>query len=79
MTRDRLILLQAFGAISILPYSFVLLANIMSIAAPGHTPATRLPWVLCSFYPLVWVVLYIFAWRAMRPGISHLAPPRHEP
>jgi hypothetical protein len=34
MNRGGLIVLQAVGALSILPYPFVLLANIMSMAAP---------------------------------------------
>jgi hypothetical protein len=73
MTRNSLILLQVVGALSILPYPFVLVANIMSIAAPGHTPATQLPWILMSFYPLVWIVLYVIAWRAMARGAVGLA------
>ena len=73
MTRNGLILLQVLGALSIVPYPFVLLANIMSIAAPGHTTATALPWVLLSFYPLVWIALYVFAWRAMGRGAVGLA------
>jgi len=73
MTRTGLILLQAVGVISILPYPFVLLANVMSIAAPGHTPATQLPWILLSFYPLVWIALYVVSWRAMARGNVGLA------
>jgi hypothetical protein len=73
MKRSGLILLQAVGAISILPYPFILLANIMSIAAPGHNFANSLPWILLSFYPLVWIALDIFAWRAMARGAVGLA------
>jgi len=73
MNRNRLIVLQAVGALSILPYPFVLLANIMSIAAPGHTSMTSLPWVLLCFYPFVWIALYVFAWRAMARGAVGLA------
>jgi hypothetical protein len=73
MNRNGLILLQAVGALSILPYPFVLLANIMSIAAPGHNSINSLPWVLLSFYPIVWVGLYVFAWRAMARGAVGLA------
>jgi hypothetical protein len=68
-----LIVLQAVGALSILPYPVVLVANIMSIAAPGHTAANSIPWILLSFYPLVWIGLYIFAWRAMALGNAGLA------
>ena len=73
MTRNGLILLQVIGGLSILPYPFVLLANVMSIAAPGHTPATQLPWILLSLYPIVWIVLYVIAWRAMARGAVGLA------
>jgi hypothetical protein len=73
LNRNRLIVLQAVGALSILPYPVVLVANIMSIAAPGHTTANSLPWILLSFYPLVWIGLYIFAWRAMARGNAGLA------
>src|SRR5215469_1122808 len=73
MNRNGLILLQVVGALSILPYPVVLIANIMSIAAPGHTFKTSLPWVLLSFYPLVWIALYVFAWRAMVRGEVRLA------
>jgi hypothetical protein len=73
MNRTTLIALQAVGVLSILPYPFVLLANVMSIAAPGHTSATQLPWIVLSFYPIVWIVLYVIAWRAMSRGAVGLA------
>lgn len=73
MNRNGLIALQAVGALSILPYPFVLLANIMSLAAPGHNSVNALPWVALSFYPLVWIGLYVFAWRAMARGAVRLA------
>ena len=68
-----IIVLQAIGALSILPYPFVLLANIMSMAAPGRTPATTLLWALLSLYPFLWIALDILAWRAMRRGAARLA------
>src|ERR1700733_11118765 len=73
MNRNALILLQAAGALSILPYPFVLLANIMQIAATGSTPATSAPWIVLSFYPLIWIALYIVAWCAMSRGAVRLA------
>jgi hypothetical protein len=73
VNRNGLILLQAVGALSILPYPVVLLANIMSIAAPGHNAVKSLPWVLLSFYPLAWIGLYVIAWRAMARGAVGLA------
>src|SRR5215467_9444419 len=73
MNRNGLILLQVIGALSILAYPAVLIANIMSIAAPGHTFRRALPWVLLSLYPLVWIVLDVLAWRAMARGAVRLA------
>ena len=73
MNRNWLLLLQAIGALSILAYPAVLIANVMSIAAPGHTFRRSLPFVLLSFYPLVWIVLDVFAWRAMSRGAIALA------
>jgi hypothetical protein len=73
MNRNSLIALQAVGALSILPFPFVLLANIMSLAAPGHNSINALPWIALSFYPLVWIGLYVFSWRAMRRGAVRLA------
>lgn len=73
MNRTGLIVLQAFGALSILPYPFVLLANIMSMAAPGHTPASTAFWGLLCLYPLVWIGLYFFSWRALGHGSVGLA------
>jgi hypothetical protein len=69
----NLILLQAVGALSILAYPAVLIANVMSIAAPGQTFRRALPFVLLLFYPLVWIVLDVFAWRAMARGGVRLA------
>ena len=71
--KQRLILLQTVGALSVLPYPFVLLATVMSVAAPGHNSANALPWVLLCIYPLVWIVLYVFSWRAMARGAVRLA------
>jgi hypothetical protein len=71
--RTTLILLQVVGALSILPYPFVLLANIMSIAATGQTRAGAVPWILLSFYPAVWIALWVWSWRALSRGASGLA------
>lgn len=73
MNRNGLIMLQAVGALSILAYPVVLIANIMSIAAPGHNSTNWLPWVLLSLYPLVWIGLYVLAWCAMARGALGLA------
>jgi hypothetical protein len=73
MNRGGLIVLQAVGALSILPYPFVLLANVMSMAAPGHTSASTTFWLLLCLYPLGWVALYVLSWRAMAHGAVGLA------
>lgn len=73
MNRGGLIVLQAVGALSILPYPFVLLANVMSMAAPGHTSASTAFWLLLCLYPLVWIALYVLSWRAMAHGAVGLA------
>jgi hypothetical protein len=70
--RTGLIVLQAAGAISILPYPFVFLANVMSIAGEGPRGLQRLvmaaPYVLLSLYPLVWIGLDAWSWRLMGRG-----------
>lgn len=71
--RIGLIIVQAIGALSIIPYPFVLIANIMSIAAEGQTVAGAAPFVLLSLYPAVWIVLDVLAWRAMGRGSVGLA------
>jgi hypothetical protein len=73
MNRSGLVAVQAVGALSILPYPFVVLANIMSAAAPGRTATTTLAWMLLSLYPFVWIALDVFAWRAMGRGAAGLA------
>jgi uncharacterized membrane protein len=51
MNRNGLILIQVLGGLSILAYPFVLLANIMSMAAPGQSHMGALVLVLLSTYP----------------------------
>ena len=66
--RIGLVLLQGIGVLSIIPYPFILLANVMSIAAEGQTPRGALPYVLLSLYPAVWIALDAWSWRAMGRG-----------
>src|SRR5579872_1203762 len=73
MNRAGLVLLQVVGGLTLLPYPFVLLANIMSIAAVKQTGIGALPFILLSFYPVVWIVLYVIAWRAMSRGATAVA------
>ncbi len=73
MNRSGLIAVQIIGGLTILPYPAVLVANVMSMAAPGQTKAGMLPWILLSAYPLVWIALYFISWRAMARGAVGLA------
>lgn len=73
MNRTGLIVLQGIGALSLLPYPFVLLANVMSIAAPGQTKLGALPFLLLSIYPLVWIALWVISWLALKSGSAGLA------
>jgi hypothetical protein len=72
-TRIGLIILQAAGALSIVPYPFILLANVMSIAAPGQTVAGATPFILLTVYPLIFLGLDVFAWRLLGRGKAGLA------
>jgi hypothetical protein len=67
-SRIGLIILQAAGALSIIPYPFILLANVMSIAAPGQTVAGATPFILLTVYPLIFLGLDVFAWRLLGRG-----------
>lgn len=68
LTRSNLIILQAVGALSLLPYPAIFLANVMSMAAPGQTIPGALFFVALSLYPLVVIGLDVMAWRAMARG-----------
>jgi len=69
-----LVVLQAVGTVSLLPYPAILVANVMQIAAEGPRGFERLtaalPYVLLSLYPVVWIGLYVWSWRAMAHGSS---------
>ena len=73
MNRTGLIILQGIGALSLLPYPFVLLANVMSIAAPKQTLFGALPFLLLSIYPLLWIGLWVISWLALKSGSVGLA------
>ena len=72
--RIGLVLLQAVGGLSILPYPAVLVANVMSIAAEGPRGFQRfvaaIPYLLLSLYPLVWIALYVLSWRMLGRGAT---------
>jgi hypothetical protein len=71
--RAGLIGLQAIGGLSIIPYPFVLLANIMSIAAPRQTLLGAIPYILLSLYPVIWIGIYVLAWRMLSSGSAGVA------
>src|SRR5512140_1501554 len=64
--------LQGVGALSLLPYPAILIANVMGMAAEGPRGAQRLvaaaPYALLSLYPLVWIALYAWSWRTLSQG-----------
>jgi len=70
--RYGLVALQALGAVSILPYPAILVANVMAIAGEGPRGMQRviraIPFVLLSLYPLLWIALDKLSWRAMGQG-----------
>jgi hypothetical protein len=76
MTGSRIALgvLQGLGALSIIPYPAILVANVMGMAAEGSRGMQRLlmalPYALLSLYPFVWVGLYSWSWRAMAQGAT---------
>jgi hypothetical protein len=68
-----LILLQTLGAIALVPYPAILVANVMQIAAERPPGTLRFvkdasPFALLSLYPLLWLVLDLHAWRAFGRG-----------
>jgi hypothetical protein len=67
-SRFGLIAIQAVGALSLLPYPFIILASVMSIAAPGQTVLGALPYIFLSAYPAIFIGLYVLAWRALAGG-----------
>ena len=72
--RVGLALLQAAGALSLIPHPAILVANVMSMAAEGTKGKARLraalPFLLLSLYPVVWIALYAFSWREMSRGAT---------
>jgi len=60
-----------------LPYPAILVANVMSMAAEGPRGLERVkaaaPFALLSLYPVVWIVLFKWSWRAMGRGQTGLA------
>jgi hypothetical protein len=67
-----LVVVQAAGALSLLPYPAIVVANVMQIAAEGQRGVGRfaaaLPYVLLSSYPFVWLGLYVWSWSAIAHG-----------
>ena len=67
-SRFGLIAIQAVGALSLLPYPFIILASVASMAAPGQTVLGALPYIFLSAYPAIFIGLYVLAWRALAGG-----------
>ena len=77
--RRWLVVLQILGALSLLIYPGILLANVMSLAAPPSPNPGLLDalvkgllWVMLG-YPLIWIVLWWLSWRVLRRGSTTLA------
>jgi hypothetical protein len=69
----RLLLLQALGVLSIVPYPAVFIASLMSLGGGGsETSVLDLPFKIffagTLVYPAVWLLLWVLAWRAYRAG-----------
>lgn len=71
--RILLTVLQALGGFTLIPYPFIILANVMSIAAPGQTLIGAMPFILLSVYPVIWIGLYALAWFLLIKGRTGLA------
>src|SRR5262245_48367817 len=75
--RSALTALQVAGMLSLIPFPFILVANVMQIAAPKPAGLAAFvkgagPYILLSLYPLVWIVLDALAWGYLRRGeIAH--------
>lgn len=68
MAKVLLILLQLAGALTLLPFPAILLANVMGLAAPGGNPLTALLYIGLTLYPLLWLALWIGSWLAISKG-----------
>jgi hypothetical protein len=71
MTGSRLALLivQIAGGVTLLPYPFILLANVMSLAAPNQTWRGAIPYLLLTVYPAVWIGLWAWSWKMLPGGV----------
>lgn len=52
--RAVLVMLQIAGSLSVLAYPAVLLASVMSLAAPGQSVVGAAVSILPMIYPLIW-------------------------
>lgn len=73
--RVVLILFQCVGVIGLIPWPAVVVASVMSLAAersPGQPRFTPISifFLLAPTYPVIWIISYKAAWRAMNAGLS---------
>jgi hypothetical protein len=67
-TRLALLIVQIAGGLTLLPYPFMLLANVMSLAAPNQTWRGAIPFLLLTVYPAVWIGLWSLSWKSLAGG-----------
>jgi hypothetical protein len=71
-TKQKLLVLQAVGALTLLPYPGVILATIMSAGSQRGTGLVALigPMLVVAAvaYPVLWAALWWSSWRALRRG-----------
>ncbi len=71
MTHRGLVVIQLLGALGILAYPAVLVASVAGIAAPGgglRALPFRLLMLLGVVYPVLWGLLFVASWVALRRG-----------
>jgi hypothetical protein len=76
--RVILILFQCVGVIGLIPWPAVVVASVMSLAAERSPGAPRFPRITIFFlvapcYPVIWILAYKAAWRAMLAGLTNRA------
>jgi len=72
--RIALVALQIAGGISLLAYPAILVASVMGMAAEGPKGYRRLvsalPYLALSAYPIVWLGLFTWSWKALARGAT---------
>lgn len=73
--RVVLILFQCVGVIGLIPWPAIVVASVMSLAAERSPGQPRFPpisifFLIVPFYPVIWILAYKAAWRAMTAGLT---------